>query len=600
MKSALAIGGVGALSTAVGLYGASDEAVAVSDGESAPVTNAERNNRQHAWDDFLVPDDAGIAPPRHHLILLLDYQKGGEPTAEDRREVEGALHQLERAFEWSNEGLLFTVGYSPTYFKRFPDSLPTGVDLRNNQEFIDAMTVGEEEPTPEPYEVALHLGSNNPIHLLLAEESLWGFPGLDREGVSDPVKRILDLSEHDFTGIFHKPTTFPARRTGFVGGGLPKQEIGENVDSDTAENIHEDAPLSMGFKSGFADNLPHEDDITMVEDQTLAGNFEEPGVYAQGSIEQVSKLDLDLNSWYDQSKDERTARMFSPHHVGEVGDVGEALGETAGTDELELRDYDAAEDVARHTQKDAEEKGVVGHEQKLARARFDLSLREKGAETDDTLDTAILRRDFDTTDQGRPGLHFVALMRFAGYLIYVRKAMNNVGFDGEELIPEEPGEKPGMRISHDEVDLDRANDGFLDFVEAKRRGLFVVPPLSIRALPPARATHPSMEVRERTIAPESDDAISVVVERTDDFDPKDLDPSTVRFGDSAVVNRGGGAKPVGGGRPVNGDSIEEGDLLLRFRAADAGFDGDSDRARLFGKTTDLAPVFCTESVDIRA
>lgn len=58
---------------------------------------------------------SGAPPPRYHPILPFDYQNGGEPTAENHREVEGALHQLERAFEWRNEGLLFTIGYAPTY-----------------------------------------------------------------------------------------------------------------------------------------------------------------------------------------------------------------------------------------------------------------------------------------------------------------------------------------------------------------------------------------------------------------------------------------------------------------------------------------------------
>lgn len=595
MKSALAIGGASALSTTASLYGLSETAVAEGD----PITIPERNNRQHAWADFITPDVPALAPPRHHLLLLLDVLKDGKPTGQDRREVEGALRQLEEAFVWNNRGLLFTIGYAPVYFERFDDPLASGVDLRDNQTLIDAMKVGDENPTPESFDAVMHLASDNALHLLLAEESLWGFPGLDEEGLNPPFDDLIGFFEHDFTGIFEKPTTFPARRTGFVGAGLPKQEVAEDVSEETAENIPEEAPLSMGFKSGFEDNIPAEDDITIAETQTLDGQFEEPGVFAQGTIEQVSKIDLDLDSWYDQSKDERTERMFSPHHVGEVGEVGEELGETSGPGDLEMRDHLADDDVARRTQEDAEKRGIVGHQQKLARARFDLSLREEGGVSDGTLDTTILRRDFDTTDQARPGLHFVALMRFVGYMVYTRKAMNGVAFNADEVIPPEPGEEPGTRIRHDDVDIDLEDDGFLNFATATRRGNFVVPPLEIRALPPAQAIQPVMEIKHRVIDPKSEDLLPVVIRNTTGFDPKELDMETVRFGDPSVVNRGGGARPAHGSTPVNGRRIEDADLLLRFPIQDTGFDEGSNQARLFGKATDLHPVFGTTDVNVK-
>lgn len=433
LKSALTIGGASALTTAMNLYGLSDDAVAASedDDESAPTTIAERNNRQHAWDDFIVEDDEhGLAPPRHHLLLCLEYLKPGQPRPEDRQAVDGALGHLETAFEWSNRGLLFTVGYAPEYFDRFDDPLPAGIDLRPANEVIDAIQVGDEDTTSEPYEIVIHLASNNAVHLLAAEEALWGFPDQDRDAVNGV--RI----EHTFESVFEKPTAFPARRTGFVGAGLPKQEVHDTVDEDLGDAIHEDAPLSMGFESGLDDNLPDETAVSLVHDQTLDGNFEQPGAFAQGTIEHVSKLDIDLDAWYDQTKEERIHRMFSPHHTeSDVGKVGEELGSTSGTDEFPMRDYGADDDIASRTHEDAEERGLVGHAQKLARARFDVDLRQTDAERDPSrpLDTTILRRDFDTTDQQRPGLHFVALMRFNGYMVYIRRAMNGVGFDSDRL-----------------------------------------------------------------------------------------------------------------------------------------------------------------------
>ncbi|WP_137283532.1 DUF7405 family protein [Halorussus salinisoli] len=575
------------------LYGLSDDAAAVSGDhdESGPITIVERNNRQHAWDDFILEDDEhGLAPPRHHLLLCLDYRKPGQPTSDDRQAVAGALGHLEAAFEWSNRGLLFTIGYAPGYFDRFDEPLPPGIDLRPADEVIDAIKVGDEDPTPEPYEIIMHLSSNNAVHLLAAEEALWGFPGQDRDHLNGVH------IEHTFEGIFEKPTTFPGRRTGFVGASLPKQEIHDTVDEDLGDAIHGDAPLSMGFESGLDDNLPDETAVSLVHDQTLSGDFEQPGVFAQGTIEHVSKLDLDLDGWYDQTKEERIHRMFSPHHTeSDVGEVGEELGSTSGTDEMPMRDHRADDAIARHTQEDAEEQGLVGHAQKLARARFDVDLRQTDAERDPTrsLDTTILRRDFDTTDQQQPGLHFVALMRFNGYMVYTRRAMNGVRFDSETELPSEPGELEGTRITHEDVELPIEDDGFLAFITAQRRGNYLVPPLELRALPPARALRLDIDMDITRLTSLSEGRIPVVIRRTEAFDPKtELDLETVRFGPPAVVDQGGGATPVDAG-PVNEDMIETADLLLEFEAADAGFDNQSTESRLFGKTNEGYPVQST-------
>lgn len=582
MKSALAIGGANALRTTENLYGPVES-------DRTPTTNEDRNNRQHAWDDYTATDDAGRGvPPRHHLLLLLDYRKSGRPELADRRAVEGAFGQLESAFEWSNEGLLFTVGYSTAYFDRFEEPLPTGVDLRTAEEIIDAVSLEGEDPVSEPYEVAVHLAGDDAANLLTAEEALWGFPGRDRETVSDVA------IEHTFEGVFDKPTDYPARRTGYVGSGMPRRYVGEDTDEDIGGEISDEAPLSMGFQSGFDDNMPSETAASLVHDQTLGGDFEGPGVFAQGAVQHVSKLDVDLEAWYRRTETERIQRMFSPHHTtSDVGETGLELGATSGTDDLPMRDRDA-EDAAERTYRDAVDRGVVGHQQKLARARFDVDRRRTDPGETGTLDVPILRRDFDTTDQGTSGVHFTALMRFNGYMIYSRLAMNGVEFDADSLIPPEPGEKPGARITHEDVDLPAENDGFLDFVTAKRRGNFLVPPLDVRALPPARAIRPDVVVDVTRLDSIGEGVIPVVVRRSETFDPKaELDLDTVRFGSPAVVDRGGGATPADGGKPVEGGAVEAADLLLRFGTDEAGFDEESEASRLFGTTRDGRPVQAT-------
>jgi len=157
--------------------------------------------RQHAWNDYAARDDAGnVLPPRHHVLLHLDYD-GSEPTADDRRTLEDALRSLERAYEWSNEGLLFTLGYSPAYFESLGGS-PADVDLPEPRALSEL-----EDPEFDTPDAILHFASDHAQVVLAAEEGMRG----NREALNDgPVDATL-------TDAF----SVADRRTGFVGEGLP-------------------------------------------------------------------------------------------------------------------------------------------------------------------------------------------------------------------------------------------------------------------------------------------------------------------------------------------------------------------------------------------
>ncbi|MFB6195571.1 MAG: Tat pathway signal protein, partial [Haloplanus sp.] len=106
----------------------------------------------------------------------------------------------------------------------------------------------------------------------------------------------------------------------------------------------------------------------------------------------------------------------------------------------------------------AREMGVVGHSQKSARAR------------DDDDSPLILRRDFDSTDGDAAGLHFLALQRQIADFVDTRKAMN------------------GTDVAERSAVGQRNNNGILQYIRTQRRGNFLVPPRSLRSLPPARPT----------------------------------------------------------------------------------------------------------------
>ena len=406
-KSAVAIGGTAALAACLDRGSGT-----VPEGTADPASLPER---QHAWDESLATDDAGNHRlSRHHVLLLLEYTGDGTPSDADREQVETALRDLERAYEWSTEGLLFTLGYSPAYFDRFEADV-AGVDLPEPTALAPF-----EDPAFDTPDALLHLASDDERVVLEAEEALKG----NRAAAND----------HEMTATFEGVLREADRRTGFVGAGLPA----ENQDVDgvpDSEPVPDDAPLFMGFKSGFDGNQASEDRVTV-----------DSGPFAGGATQHLSKIRLQLQQWYEQeSQDQRVSKMFCPAHAAEdkVEGVGENLGTDSGVGEC-------PEDVVESSRRE----GVAGHAQKAARAR-------------DGDSPLILRRDFDSTDGGEAGVHFLSLQQSIADFDGTKQAMN------------------GTDVAEDSAVGQRVNNGILQYMTVRRRGNYLVPPRDLRALPPA-------------------------------------------------------------------------------------------------------------------
>jgi len=232
------------------------------------------------------------------------------------------------------------------------------------------------------------------------------------------------------------------RRTGFIGDGLPAENA--DVEGVPSDKVPDDAPLFMRFKSGFTKTQASEDRVTI-----------QSGPFAGGTTQHISKLRLNLNQWYNQDdRWQREAKMFCPYHA--ENDVIEGAGDNLGNS--------SKIDECGPTKETARDMGVVGHSQKSARAR-----------TDDQ--PIILRRDFDSTDGGHARLHFLALQRTISDFVNTREAMN------------------GTDIAEQSAVAQRNNNGILQYIRTERRGNFLVPPRSHRALPPANpTTNSSQEV----------------------------------------------------------------------------------------------------------
>jgi hypothetical protein len=369
LKAAVAVGGSAALSAC--LDRADDPA------PSGPDDVSSLPERQHSWNDRVRTDDHGNRLlPRHQTLLYLTLPRAGAPDATDRRNVETALRALDRSYERSHEGVLYSIAYSPRYFDRFDAGLPDSIDLPEPRALSPF-----ESPDLDRHDALLHLASDRADVVLAAEEALRG---------NEPTANGVDFGA-TLTDAFEVAD----RRTGFVGAGMPAARQDGLKGVPSSNPVPEASPLFMGFIAGFRQNQATEAYVT------LSG-----GPFAGGTTKHVSNLRMRLDDWYEeQSFDQRVAEMFSPVHAarGQVEGVGENLGDDSGlTPEL-------IDDVREH----AWEFARVGHAQKAARAN-----------RDGNGDVRLLRRHFESTDDDEASLHFPSLQRGITAFEEVRQAMN--------------------------------------------------------------------------------------------------------------------------------------------------------------------------------
>ena len=347
--------------------------------------------RQHAWDAWLARDAHGnpIAP-RYQRLLFFDLT--GEPTVADVRRLEAALRRLEHRYAWSAAGLLSTAGWGPGYFTRT-------LGIRSPIERPHALSAFE-LPSLDDYDLCLHLAGD--------EESRLAAAGRELIAAVDGALRWRQT------------------RTGFVGARLPAahQHVGG---IPKGAPVPADAPLYMGFKSGYRRNQASEDAITIRR-----------GPLAGGTTMHVSRMRLRLDDWYGLLDErERVARMFAPQ-------VSRAQVDRFTTDAPSRPDrLDQA----------AQRYGVVGHAQASARARRNGRPR-------------ILRRDFDSADGGEAGLHFVSLQRTIADFVATRTAMNAA--HSSYINP---------------AITDTVNNGINEFIFVTHRGNYLVPPRAQRSFP---------------------------------------------------------------------------------------------------------------------
>jgi len=367
--------------------------------------------RQHAWTAYLAVDQQGDPiPPQFDRLLFFDVI--GAPTPAYARLLEASLRVLERTFSWLPSGLLFTAGWGPAYFT---DVLKVAAPVPPGKALSDF-----EQPAIDDYHLCLHLASDDEARLAAVEAALTH---------GTPIPYYTDAAEPlDISSALRLRET----RTGFVGSGLPaeRQDTGG---IPAGQPVPVNAPLFMGFKSALKRNQATEDAVTITD-----------GPFAGGSTMHASYMRLRLDTWYAQlSQQERVARMYAPQVTQEQ--VNHFTTDAESDPSL------LGQAISRY--------GVIGHAQTSATARRNGS-------------PLILRRDFDTTDGGEAGLHFVALQRSIEDFITTRTAMN----------------ASTAQLRNPSI-TDTVNNGINEFIFVTKRGNYLLPTRADRSFPllPGRA-----------------------------------------------------------------------------------------------------------------
>lgn len=411
-----AAGGGAAVAVAAGGRGGSDAAPVLP----APATTEER---QHAWDAVLHRDEHGnVRSPRFHRLVLCGL--AAEPTPARARAAEAALRHLEHAVPIGPQGVLVAVGWGPAWFRVVGASSPVPVPRALSP---------VEAPTLDDPVAVVHLASDDERLLDRVERALFlGGPLPGATGRAGAAGRPGSITSPGSTGAAGPASLagllrVQARRTGFVGAGLPRARQDNTVGLPADRPIGRGAPMYMGFVSGLRRNQATEDDVTIAD-----------GRWAGGTTMHVSAIDLTLDTWY-HGVDEagRVRRMFGADRT-----PADVARHPAG---LPNPERDLAAVARRH--------GVIGHAEAMASVRLDGR-------------PIILRRDFDSRDGDAAQVHFVALGRSIEDFERTRTAMNAA-----------PATYAGAGVGA------QVNNGINEWLTVTARGNYLLPPRADRICP---------------------------------------------------------------------------------------------------------------------
>ncbi len=404
-----------------------------------------------------------VVPLWHAVVTArLNVPKGDiDALKKAQKRLDTALEQIESVYPLNPGGLLTQIAYGLSYFKNYISKavadkyMPRALDngKRGDWALIDAVKFPKDPDTLilEQNDISFHFKSDYAEHISDVIRALFHAGTFSLNGI--PVENVYIGDLFCLTSV----------RRGFAGRGMPKT-MAQRLRIPGADKIPAGAMLFMGFTSshlhGLAQgNLPSFETIPGYTDQKPDSYF------AHGTIMHLSRITIDLESWYSMPHQDRLHRMFNPRRTDAQEVLSPSQAPETSTFQPEL-------------EADAKQFGLVGHNaqmQFLSRVKEDTvtaygQTLPKGS-------VIFLRQDFDTVENPFefdsagpvspipvPAVHFIGFAPSAQLFEQMRKEMDGLDLQKRYNLPNE-------------------NTGFTKFLVTTHRQNYLEPPRSHRSFP---------------------------------------------------------------------------------------------------------------------
>jgi hypothetical protein len=242
-------------------------------------------------------------PPVFTLFATATLER--RPSREDQRELARALDEIERAHQFSPQGVLAFVAYGLPYFNRFPGKL---FDAKVPRLLSDESRFALEEAVPSPtdvspanpgikkvrFNVPVMIEGNDLLFTLRSDHvgNLWDV--LAFLGGSNKLAGQRVRSPHLDAGL-----KFTSTRVMFVQRGLPRQVADQNK-LVFAPFINPNSPMWMGFADQQVNASAPAPDVTFAGADGIHLTTAQPGEYFDnGSLQHLSHDILDMAQFHD-------------------------------------------------------------------------------------------------------------------------------------------------------------------------------------------------------------------------------------------------------------------------------------------------------------
>jgi len=242
-------------------------------------------------------------PPVFTLFATATLMR--QPSREDQRELARALDEIERAYQFSPQGVFAFVAYGLPYFDRFPSKL---FDAKVPRLLSDESRFALEEAVPSPtdvspvnpgitketFNVPVMIEANDLLFTLRSDHvgNLWDV--LAFLGGSNKLAGHHVRSPHLQSGL-----QFTSTRVMFVQQGLPRAVADKNK-LVFAPFVNPASPMWMGFADQQVNASAPAPDVTFAGADGIHLTTAEPGSYFDnGALQHLSHDILDMEQFFD-------------------------------------------------------------------------------------------------------------------------------------------------------------------------------------------------------------------------------------------------------------------------------------------------------------